>query len=180
MKIMNGCKDSTLKITIGPISLDILLFIRLWLPTIVFIGVCIGIILAFNPVLLLIDQIAPPAWLDPLIGTAWLLLLILYIMLGVAFTRFSARLLRGSFGTKELRIQRRMALLSGLPFYLLCWPGLMGIILCIFFPDMMNPMSAFVSVAGFVGFALVSGSYLLLLRFFLVRSTTTAHQEKKK
>src|SRR5438132_717551 len=113
-------KDSAMKITIGPISLDLRLFFRLWLPATVFIGLCTGIFVAFDAVLLLIDQIAPPSWLDLLIGTAWLLLLIFYILLGVAFTRFVARLLRRSFGLEELRVQRRMVALSGFPFYVLC------------------------------------------------------------
>jgi hypothetical protein len=169
MKIFR--KDSAMKITIGPISLDIMLFLRLCLPTIVFIGLCTGILLAFNPVLLLLDQIAPG-----FIGAAWLLLLILYIILGVAFTYFAARLLRGSFASEELRVQRRMASLSGLPFYALCLLCLMSTIVCILFPDMVSGPTAFASEAGFVGFALVSCGYLLLVRFFLGRSTAIAHQ----
>jgi hypothetical protein len=41
------------------------------------------------------------------------------------------------------------------------------------FPDALNAATAFASVAGFLGFALVSCSYLLLLRFFLGRSART-------
>ena len=127
-----------MKLTIGPISLDILLLLRLCLPATVFIGLCTGILLAFNPVLLLIDQITPRSRQELLIGTAWLLLLILYIMLGVAFTHFAARLLRGSFGSEELRVQRRMATVSGFPFYALCLLCLMAILACFLFPDMVT------------------------------------------
>jgi hypothetical protein len=162
-----------MKISIGPITLDIGLFLRLCLPTVVFIGLCTGIFLAFNPVLLLIDRIAPHAWLWPLIGTAWLLLLILYIMLGIAFTRFAARRLRASFGSEELRVQRRMALVSGLPFYATCLLCFMETLVCVFSLDTVNPLTLYVSAAGFLGFALVSGSYLLLIRFLLGRSATS-------
>jgi hypothetical protein len=170
-------KDSAMKITLGPISLDILLFLRLCLPATVFIALCTGILLAFNPVLQILDQIAPPGWLWPLIGTAWLLLLILYIILGVAFTHFAARLLRGSFGSEEWRVQRRMATLSGLPFYALCLLCLMATLVCFLFPDMVNGPTVFASEVGFLGFALVSCSYLLLLRFFL-RGSTAMHKVK--
>jgi hypothetical protein len=169
-----------MKITIGPISLDILLFLRLCLPATVFIGLCTGILLAFNLVLLLIDQITPRGWQELLIGTAWLLLLILYITLLVAFIRFAARLLRGSFGSEELRAQRRMATLSGFPFYALCLLSLMVTIASFLFPDSSNGVTAFTSEVGFLSFALVSCSYFLLLRFFLGRSTRIAHQEKGK
>jgi hypothetical protein len=160
-----------MKITLGPISLDILLCLRLFLPVPLFIGLCTGIILAFNPVLLLLDQIAPD-----LIAAAWLSLLILYIILGVAFTYFYARLFRHSFVLEKARVQRRMAILSGLPFYSLCLLFLMNCIYCALFPDMVGGPAAFASVAGFLGFALVSLSYLLLLRFFLRRSTAVARQ----
>jgi len=162
-----------MKILIGPITLDIGLFLRLCLPATVFIGLCTGILLAFNPVLLLIDRIASHAWLWPLIGTAWLLLLILYIMLGIAFTHFVARRLRASFGSKEFRVQRRMALVSGLPFYAICLLCFAATLVCVLFPDTVNPLTAYISAAGFLGFALVSGGYLLLLRFLLGRSTTS-------
>jgi len=173
-------KDSAMKITIGPLSFDILLFFRLWLAAHVFFGLCIGIFVAFDSVLLLIDQIAPPSWLNLLIGTAWLLLLIFYILLGVAFISFVARFLRRSSGLEEARVQRRMALLSGLPFYALCLLFLMACIYGALFPDRVGGPAAFASVAGFIGFALVSCGYLLLLRFFLGRSTAIAHQEKEK
>jgi|SRR5579884_2560307 len=155
-----------MKITIGSISLDILLLLRLFLPATVFIGLCMGILLAFNLVLLLLDQIAPG-----FIGAAWLLLLIVYIVLGVAFTYLIARLLRSSFESEEARVQRRRVILSGLPFYVLSLLCLVSTIRCILFPDMVSGLAAFVSEAGFVGFALVSCSYLLLLRFFLRRLT---------
>jgi uncharacterized membrane protein len=169
-----------MKITIGPLSLDILLFLRLWLPAIVFFGLCTGIFVAFDSVLFLIDQFAPRSWLWPLIGTAWLLLLIFYIILGVAFTRFNARHLRRSFGLDELRVQRRMAILSGFPFYAFCLLCLLVTIDCFRSLDTVEPAALYASVIGFFGFALVSCSYLLLLRFFLSRSTAIAHQENKK
>jgi hypothetical protein len=160
-----------MKITVGPITLDIFLFLRLCLPATLFIGLCTGILLPFNLVLRLIDQIAPD-----FIGGAWLALLILYIILGVAFTYFSARLLRSSFGSEEGRVPKRMLILSGLSFYALCLLCLMSTLVCILFPDMVSGLTAFVSEAGFVGFALVSCSYLLLLRFFLGRLTAIAHR----
>lgn len=164
-----------MKITIGPISLDILLFLRLFLPATVFIGLCIGILLAFQQVLLLLDQIAPG-----FIEAAWLLLLILYITLGVAFTRFVARLLRrSSFGSEERRVQRRMALLSGFPFYALCLLFLMaGLLAGLLYPDAPDVCGSIVvgCILGFLCFGLVSCSYLLLLRFFLRGSTAIAHQ----
>jgi hypothetical protein len=168
-----------MKITIGPISFDILLFFRLWLPATLFFGLCAGIFVAFDLVLLLIDQIAPPSWLDLLIGTAWLLLLIFYILLGVAFTRFNARLLRRFFGLEELRVQRRMAILSGVPFYAFCLLCLSAFIVCIYSPDV-EPAALYASGFGFLGFVLVSCGYLLLLRFFSGRSTASAHQEEEK
>ena len=166
-----------MKITIGPISLDLLLFFRLCLPGALFIGLCTGILLAFNPVLLMIDQIAPG-----FIGGAWLLLLIFYILLGVAFTHFAARLLRRSFGSEEWRIQRRMVILSGFPFYALCLLFLTESIVILLDRnldsyDMIGAVFAF-SLAGFIGFALISCSYVLLTLFFLGRSTAIAHQEK--
>lgn len=150
-----------MKITIGPISLDILLFLRLCLPATMFIGLCTGIFVAFIAVLPMIAQSAPR-----FIAGAWLLLLIFYIIAGVVFTHFAARLLRAAFGLKDLRIQRRMAILSGFPFYALCLLCLVGgIVVPFLFPDAINAATAFASVAGFLGFALVSCSYLLLLRF---------------
>jgi hypothetical protein len=169
-KLKTFRKDSTMKITIGPISLDIFLFFRLWLPPSVFIGLCAGIFVAFGAVLRMLDQIDLR-----FIGVAWLLLLIFYIIFGVAFTRFVARLLRRSFGLEELRVQRRMVVLSGFPFYALCLFFLMSSIVCILSPDV-DVVALYASVAGFLGFGLVSCSYLLLLRFFLGRSTAIAHQ----
>lgn len=159
-----------MKITVGPISLNLRLLLRLWLPAIVFIGLCTGLFVVFIAILPTIAQAAPR-----FLEGVWLLLFIIYIVSGVAFTRFIARLLRTSFGSEELRIQRRMAILSGVPFYamsLLCL--LAGIAVGLFFPDQLNAPTAFVGVAGCVGFALVSGGYLLLLRSFLDRSTAIA------
>jgi hypothetical protein len=152
-----------MKITIGSISLDIFLFLRLCLPATLFIGVCTGILLPFNLVLRITAQIAPD-----LIGGAWLSLLIFYIVLGVAFTRFTAKHLHSSFGSEERHTQRRMAFLSGSPFYALCLLFLFMSIYSMIFPDI-NALTAFVSIAGFFGFAIVSCSYFLLLHFFLSR-----------
>jgi hypothetical protein len=101
-----------MNITIGKFSFDVLLLIRLWLPAIVFIGLCTGIFIAFDSLLLLLDQIAPG-----LIPVAWLSLFVLYIVLGVTFTFIVARMVRRSFKSKELLVQRRMAYLSGLSLY---------------------------------------------------------------
>lgn len=169
-----------MKITIGPISLDLLLFLRLWLPATVFIGVCTSIFfLAFHPVLLLLDQIAPG-----FIEAAYLLLLILYIILGVAFTHFAARLLRRSFASEEWRIQRRMVILSGVPFYASCF-----FLLTVGMSILLNPNVQSIemigavfdfSLAGALGFALISYGYIMLTLFFLRRSTAIAHQEMGK
>jgi hypothetical protein len=165
-----------MKITVGPISLDLLLFLRLWWPATVFIVLCTGILLPFNLVLQMLDQIAPS-----FIGGAWLLLLIFYILLGVAFTHFAARLLRRSFGSEEWRLQRRKVILSGFPFYALCLFFLTAGIVIILTPDvnsieMIGAVLAF-SLAGAIGFALISCGYVLLALFFLGRSTSIAHRE---
>lgn len=176
MKIVKTSrKDSAMKITMGPISLDIRLFFRLWLPATVFIGLCTGIFLAFDAVLLLLDQIAPSfmrnGWNVLLM---WLLLLIFYIILGAAFTRFFAHLFRRSFGLEELHVQRRRAILSGLPFYvfgLFClWVTITSIL------SDGSPVATYAGGIGFLAISLFSCSYLLLLRFFLRRSTSVAHQ----
>src|SRR5690349_318540 len=85
-------KDSAMKIILGSISSAILLFLRLCLPAAVFIGLCAGIFVAFQQVLLMLDQIAPG-----FSGVAWLSLLVLYIILGIAFTYLMARFLLGSY-----------------------------------------------------------------------------------
>jgi len=167
-----------MKITLGPLSFDIFLLIRLCWPAVVFVGLCGGILLAFDPVLLMIDQFAPAAWQWPLIGIAWLSLLILYIILGVVFTHLVARLIRRSFGTEALRVQRRMATLSGLPFYALCLFGLLVAIFCFLFPDMVNALTGFIYEVCFVVFALVSCCYFFLLRFLLGRATPIAYQAR--
>jgi hypothetical protein len=174
-------KDSAMKITLGPLSFDILLFFRLCLPTTVFIGVYMGIFSAFDALLLLIDQITPPSWLGIFIGLAWLLLLILYIVLGVAFTRFVVRIIRLSFGSEERRAHRRMALLSGFPFYACCllclMAGLSAGILYPTSPDVCGSIEL-VSLFGFLCFGLASCGYLLLSLFFLRGSTTMSHQAR--
>ncbi len=167
-----------MKITMAQIFSYIRLSLRLWLPVTVFIGLYTGIIVAFDPVLLMLDQIAPSfmgnGWCVLLI---WLSLLILYIILGVVFTRFFARFLRRSFGSEALRIQRRMAALSGLPFYAICLLCLWSTIVFMLFPDANAPAASLtLGVAGFLGFGLISLSYLLLLRFFSGRPTAIARQ----
>jgi hypothetical protein len=165
-------KDSIMKITIGPFSLDILLLLRLWLPPAVFIVLCIGIFFLHDLLLLTLDDIAPN-----LIGAAWLALLLLYIIGGVAFTYFYARFFRASFASVDARSRRIMAVLSGLPFYCLWFLFLLDMLYCLFVPDdNVGGAAAFVSVVGFVGFALVSGAYLYLLRLFLRRTSTVAHE----
>ena len=162
-----------MKITIGPFSLDILLLLRLWLPPIVFIGLCTALFfLPFHMLLLTLDDVAPN-----LINIAWLSLLLLYIIAGVAFIYFYARFLRVSFAPEDARGRRNMAVLSGLPFYALCFLFLLDLIYYMFFsPDDAPALAGFVAVLGFVGFALLSGAYLLLLRFFLRRPTAITHE----
>src|ERR1700730_6890196 len=106
-----------MKITIRQIFLGVRLFIRLCLPATVFIGVCTGIFIAFISFLQFLSSITRDY---RFIGEAWLLLFIFYIIFGVAFISFNARLIHRSFGSEELRVQRRMAVLSGLPFCGLC------------------------------------------------------------
>jgi hypothetical protein len=165
-------KDSIMKITIGPFSLDILLLLRLWLPSVVFIGLCTALFfLPFHMLLLTLDDVA-----RNLIGIAWLSLLLLYIIAGIAFIYFYARFLRVSFASEGARGQRKMATLSGLPFYVLCFLFLLDMMYCLFSPVDVPAAAAFVSVLGFVGFALVSGAYTLLLHFFLRRPTAITHE----
>src|SRR5690349_9353909 len=118
-----------MKITKKQIISFVLLLLRLCLPATVFIGLCTGMLFAFNPVLLLLDQIAP--WF---IGGAWLSLLIVYIILGIAFTLFSSRRLRGLSGSEAVPVQGRMAVLSGLPFYAACLLFLLMSMYCILDP----------------------------------------------
>jgi hypothetical protein len=167
-----------MKITIGPISLDrrlFLLLVRFGLAVIVFFWVCTGIFLAFGAFLQLLDQIAPSfmgnGWLVLLL---WVLLLLFYIILGVAFTRFVASLLRRSFEAEEVRARKWIAIVSGVPFNVLCllsfWATLLGIL------SDGDAAGVYASGVGFVLFGLASCSYLLLLRFFLRRSPAIAHQ----
>lgn len=161
-----------MKITIGSFSLNILLLLRLWLPPIAFIGICaVLFFLPFHMLLLILDDVAPN-----LINIAWLSLLLLYIIAGVTFIYFYARFFRASFASEDARGRRNMAILSGLPFYALCFLFLLDIMYCMFSPVDVPGLAVFVSVVGFVGFALVSGAYLLLLRFFLRRPTAIAHE----
>ena len=156
-----------MKITIGPLSFDVLQFVRLCLPATVLIVLCVVILLAFNPILLLIDQVNPPSWQGPLLITAWLLLLALYIVLGVLFTRFAARYFRRSVEAEALHDQRRIAIQSGLPFYVCFLLSLLATILCYLYPDRVTGPTTFVSELGIVLFAIASLGYLILLRIFL-------------
>ncbi len=164
-----------MKITIGPIPIFLLL-LRLWLSATVFLGLCAGIFfLAFHPFLLLLDQTA-----RGFIGAAYLVLLILYIILGVAFTSFAARLLRRSLESEEWRTKILMVILSGVPFYV---PGLLLLALGLSIPlnpaaqsiEMIGAVFTF-SLAGALGFALLSCGYVILALFFLRRPTAIAHQ----
>ncbi|GCE30228.1 hypothetical protein KDA_57120 [Dictyobacter alpinus] len=158
-----------MKITIGPISLDLLLCLRLWWPAIVFIVSCAGVFLPFSLFLPVVDQIAPR-----FIGGVWFLLLIFYVILGVAFTYFAARLLRRSFGSEEWRVQKHMVILSGFPFYAFRLVLLVTGIYVLLNPalsavEMIGAVVA-ISFIGTVGFALISCSYVFLALFFLRRS----------
>ncbi len=166
-----------MKRTLGPISLDRRLFfllVRFGLAVIVFFGVCTGIFLAFGAFLRLLDQIAPSfmrnGWLVLLL---WVVLLLFYIILGVAFTRIVASLLRRSFEGEELPARKWMAILSGVPFNVLCLLSLYATLVGILSDG--DPAGVYASGVGFVLFGLTSCSYLLLLRFFLRRSTASAH-----
>jgi hypothetical protein len=142
-----------------------LLLIRLCGPGTVFIGLCTFMIFAFDPVLLLLDQIAP--WF---IGGAWLSLLIIYILLGIAFIFFEARFLRKHFGHKKLPIQRFIVFLSGIPFYTV------EILFILTFVYSNNPnistAALFISAVGSLGFFIISCVYFFLTWFLLKRSTT--------
>jgi hypothetical protein len=159
-----------MKITKEQIISFVLLLLRLCWPATVFIGLCTGMFLAFNPVLLWLDQIAP--WF---IGWAWLSLLIIYIILGITFILFSAHRLRSLYGSKTGRIQGRMAILSGLPFYTVCLLFFVTGVLSINDPNE-GGAAAFFGAAGLFGFILISLSYLLLLFSFLgLLRPTVAH-----
>ncbi len=161
VRLKTSGKGFAMKINIGQFFLDTLLFIRLCLPATVFIGLCTGIFIAFIAFLSTFSQIYPL-----LLYGAWPSLLIFYIIFGVAFTLFAAHLIHTSFGSEELRVQRHMASLSGLPFYVLCLLS----IACTLYPvPGMDAANEFMSVLGFFGFGLVSFSYLILIRFFLQR-----------
>jgi len=172
-RLKTSRKGFAMKINMRQIFVGVRLLVRLCLPATVFIGLCTGMLIAFGAFLRTFSQPYPFI----IVGVSWLSLLIFYIIFGVAFTRFNARLIHSSFESAELRVQRLMGTLSGLPFCALSLLCLMNGILCILYPesDMVNAQ-VFVSAAGFLGFTLVSLSYLLLIRFFLGRSAAIAHQ----
>ena len=142
------------------ISFGLMLISVCW-PVCVFIVLCTGMFLAFDYVLLWLDEVAP--WF---IGGAWLSLLVAYIALGIAFILFSARWLRHLYGSRTAQIQGRIAVLSGLPFYVVWLLFVVTSIYSMFDPNI-GGAAAFFSVAGFLGFALISFGYLLLLFFFM-------------
>ncbi len=150
-----------MEITKEKIIAMVLLLIRLCWPAVAFIGLCTAMFIAFDPLLLWLDQVAH--WF---IGGAWLSLLIVYILLGIALILFSARQLRGLYGAEAAHVQGRMAVLSGLPFYSICLLFLMTSISVGLDPNA-GGAAAFFSFAGFFGFVLISFSYVLLLFFFL-------------
>lgn len=165
-----------MKMDIRQIFLGVRLLIRLCWPATVFIGLCTGILIAFGGFLQFLSNITRDG---RFIGGSWLLLLIFYIIFGVALIRFNAHLIHRSFGSEELRIQRRMATLSGLPFYAVCLLFLSMNIYNFFDPNVGGP-AAFFGVAGFFGFILISCSYFLLIRFFLGRLATIAHRKDRE
>lgn len=155
---------------IGQIFLNIRLFFCLCWPATVFIGLCVGFFVAFLFFLSTIAQSGPL-----FVGGAWLLLFIFFMLFEVAFTLFAARRLYDAFGSEELRVQRRMASLSGCPFYVLCLLCFMMSLVGLLYSEV-NAPTVFASLLGFVGFGFVSLSYLLLIRFFSGRSTAIAQQ----
>jgi hypothetical protein len=156
-------KGFAMKINIGQIFLGTRLFIRLCLPATVFIGLCTGILMAFGAFLRTFSQTYPSN-----VGGSWLSLFIFYIIFGVALIRFNARLIHSSFGSEELRVQRHMAALSGLPFYVVCLLCLMMCILSILSDE--NPVIVYAMAFGFLVFIFASCGYFLLIRFFLVKN----------
>src|ERR1700704_6156011 len=155
-----------MKINFEQILSNMRLLLRVCSPATVFIGLCLGIFMAFISLLSTITLTQR----DPLVVSgAWLLLLIFYIIFGVAFTRFAAGLIRRSFGSEEWRIQRRMISLSGLPFYAFCLLCLVTSVTAWFDPDG-NAPTVFVMGSGFLLLGFASSGYLLLMRLFLGRS----------
>ena len=171
-RLKTSRKGLVMEITIRQILLGVRLLIRLCLPATVFIGLCTGIFIAFIAFLPFLNNITRDV---RFFGGAWLSLFIFYIIFGVAFIRFNARLIHNSFGSEELRVQRRMAALSGLPFYALCLLFLMtGIIFYSFYSDAPDVCAStvFISMVGFLGFGLVSFSYSILIRLLKPRQSS--------
>jgi hypothetical protein len=140
---------------------NIWLLIRLCVPVTVFIVVCTGLLLPFDGLLLWLDQVAPN-----LIGLAWLSLLIIYIVGGVALIRLVAGLLRRFFGSEEVRVQERMVFLSGVPFYVSCLLFFLVGLFELFDPNT-GAGAAFFSLVGFFAFCLITVIYLYLTGSFL-------------
>lgn len=164
-----------MKITLGPISFDILpllrfclLLFRVCLPATIFIVLCTLLFLGFFPVLYWLDDHALN-----LIGWAWLTLLLLYIVLGVAFTFFTARYLQRIFGSEPKAVRRAMALLSAAPFY-----AILTLFVLMFIASIVDPVDCaaglFLAFVGTIGFGLICVAYLLLLRLFSGRTPALA------
>src|SRR5436190_20482046 len=102
-----------MKINMTQIFLGVRLLVRLCLPATLFIGLCTGIFIAFIAFLQFLGNITRDG---RFMGGSWLSLFIFYIICGVALIRFNVRLIHRSFGSEEVRVQRRMAFLSGFPF----------------------------------------------------------------
>ena len=158
-----------MNITLEQIYSATRLLLRIFLPATVFIILCTGIFVAFFTSLQLIpDSQKPPV---P-ISIYWLGLLILFIVLGVAFSFFEARFLRKHFGHKELPTQRFVVLLSGIPFYTV---GILFILTFVYSNGPTIPAAAlFASAVGALGFFIISCVYFFLTWFLLKRSTTAA------
>ena len=158
-----------MNITLEQIYSATRLLLRIFLPATVFIILCTGIFVAFFTSL----QLIPASQKPPVpMSIYWLGLLILFIVLGVAFSFFEARFLRKHFGHKELPIQRFIVLLSGIPFYIV---EILFILTFVYSNDPNIPAAAlFVSAVGSLGFFIISCVYFFLTWFLLKRSTTAA------
>ncbi|WP_126629576.1 hypothetical protein [Dictyobacter alpinus] len=145
------------------------LLFRLWWPASVFIAMCTGLLLIFQQILFLIDHYKNFS----LIGVAWLVLFIVYVILGVVFIRLFARHIRGLLEPLERRMRSLMIFLSGGPFYALCLLCIFSGIVAILDPNA-GGGAVFFGLAGSVFFAMVSVAYLLLLHLFLRRPAAVA------
>lgn len=161
-----------MNITLERIYSATLSLLRIFLPAIVFILLCTGIVVAFLTCLkLLPDSLKPPVPFSiDMLG-----LFILFLVLEAAFVFFEVRSLSKQFGHKELPIQRRIAFLSGIPFYTV---EILFILTFVYSNDPNTPAAAlFVSAAGSLAFFIMSCVYIFSTWFLLKRSTTIAFQQ---